>query len=157
MKNIAVYAGTCDPITFGNIDLIERAARIFYHVIVAIAVNSNKKPMMSLEERVGLASAAWSQCHNVEVIGFDSLVTDFMEKRGANIILRGLRAVSDFDYAFQLAGMNRRLAPKIESIFLMPGEKYTYVSSSFVRELAALGGDVSQFVPENVCLALKAR
>lgn len=157
MKNIAVYPGTFDPITFGHIDLIERAARMFDQVIVAIAANSNKKPVFSLQERVELGSHVLSNHKNVEIVGFDNLLTEFMTARGANIILRGLRAVSDFDYEFQLAGMNRRLAPKIESLFLMPGENYTYISSSFVREIASLGGDVTQFVPENVVKALKIK
>jgi pantetheine-phosphate adenylyltransferase len=154
MKNIAVYPGTFDPITFGHIDLIERAARMFDRVIVAIAVNENKKPVFSLDERVELASQVLKPHSNVEVTGFSTLLTNFAKEHGANIILRGLRAVSDFDYEFQLAGMNRRLAPQIESLFLMPAEKYTYISSSFVREIASLGGDVTQFVPEIVVTAL---
>lgn len=157
MKNIAIYPGTFDPITFGHIDLIERAGLMFDKVIVAIAANSNKKPVFNLEERVQLAKQALGRLSNVEVAGFDTLLTEFMGKHGANIILRGLRAVSDFDYEFQLAGMNRRLAPKIESLFLMPGENFTYISSSFVREIASLGGDVSQFVPEIVATALKKK
>jgi len=157
MKNVAVYPGTFDPITFGHIDLIERASRMFDKVIVAIAVNTNKKPLFSLEERVELATQILSQHKNVEILGFDTLLTQFMTDRGANIILRGLRAVSDFDYEFQLAGMNRRLAPQIESLFLMPGENYTYVSASFVREIASLGGDVKQFVPESVVKALRVK
>lgn len=157
MKNIAVYPGTFDPITYGHLDLIERAARMFDQVIVAIAVNTNKKPLFTLEERVELANQALNKHKNVEVAGFDNLLTKFMQARGANIILRGLRAVSDFDYEFQLAGMNRQLAPNIESLFLMPGEKYSYVSASFVREIASLGGDVKQFVPENVEKALSAK
>lgn len=154
MKNIAVYPGTFDPITYGHIDLIERASRMFEQVIVAIAVNSNKKPLFSLDERVDLATQALLEHKNVKIEGFDTLLTEFMQARGANIILRGLRAVSDFDYEFQLAGMNRNLAPNIETLFLMPGEKYSYVSASFVREIASLGGDVKQFVPQNVVKAL---
>jgi pantetheine-phosphate adenylyltransferase len=157
MRNIAVYPGTFDPITFGHIDLVERAARMFDHVIVAIAVNSNKKPLFTLEERVELANQVLSKYKNVEAVGFDSLLTEFMQQRGANIILRGLRAVSDFDYEFQLAGMNRQLAPEIESLFLMPAERYTYISSSFVREIAGLGGEVSKFVPELVVKALQKK
>lgn len=157
MKNIAVYPGTFDPITFGHIDLVERAARMFDKVIVAIAVSSNKKPVFSLQERVELAQQTLNRYSNVEILGFDTLLTGFMKQHKANIILRGLRAVSDFDYEFQLAGMNRQLEPKIETLFLMPGEKYSYISSSFVREIAALGGDVTQFVPENVVNALKVK
>jgi pantetheine-phosphate adenylyltransferase len=157
LKNIAVYPGTFDPITFGHIDLVARAAQIFDQVIVAIATNVNKAPVFTLAERVDLAKENLSPYKNVEIVGFNFLLTEFMRQRGANIILRGLRAVSDFDYEFQLAGMNRRLAPNIESIFLMPGEKHTYISSSFVREIASLGGDVSQFVPESVAKALKEK
>lgn len=154
MKTIAVYPGTFDPITFGHIDIIARAARMFDHIIVAIAENPKKQPVFTLDERVELSSMVLKHHNNVEVLGFDNLLTDFMKKHEANIILRGLRAVSDFDYEFQLAGMNRRLAPEVESIFLMPGENYTYLSSSFVREIALLGGDVKQFVPELIANAL---
>lgn len=154
MNNIAVYPGTFNPITYGHIDLVARAAQIFDHVIVAIAANTNKNPIFSLIERVELSQRVLEKYKNVEVIGFESLLTDFMKKHQARIILRGLRAVSDFDYEFQLAGMNRYLAPDIESVFLMPGEKYSYISSSFVREIAALGGEVKQFVPEIIAAAL---
>lgn len=154
MNNIAVYPGTFNPITYGHIDLVARAAQIFDHVIVAIAANTNKNPIFSLIERVELSQRVLEKYKNVEVIGFESLLTDFMKKHQAKIILRGLRAVSDFDYEFQLAGMNRYLAPDIESVFLMPGEKYSYISSSFVREIAALGGEVKQFVPEIIAAAL---
>ncbi|MHB1949764.1 MAG: pantetheine-phosphate adenylyltransferase [Gammaproteobacteria bacterium] len=157
MKNIAVYPGTFDPITFGHIDLIERAARMFENVIVAIAANAKKQPVFTLQERVELASQVLSHHSNVKVLGFENLLTDFAYEHGANIILRGLRAVSDFDYEFQLAGMNRCLAPNIESMFLMPAENYTYLSSSFVREIASLGGDVAQFVPEVVVAALNKK
>lgn len=157
MKNIAVYPGTFDPITFGHIDLVERAARMFDQVIVAIAANANKKPLFTLNERVELAKEILSRQKNVSVSGFESLLTNFMKANKANIILRGLRAVSDFDYEFQLAGMNRQLDAEIESLFLMPGENYTYISSSFVREIAQLGGDVSKFVPDVVVKALKKK
>ncbi len=154
MKNKVVYPGTFDPITFGHIDLVGRAANIFDHVIVAIATNVNKQPFFSLEERIQLASQVLTQHKNVEIIGFKTLLMDFMREHQANIILRGLRAVSDFDYEFQLAGMNRQLDPKVESMFLMPAENYTYISSSFVREIAQLKGDVSKFVPDVVVKAL---
>ena len=157
MKNIAIYPGTFDPITLGHIDLIERAGHMFDHVIVAIAENAKKQPVFTLEERVDLARQVLRAHQNIEVLGFSKLLTDFAAENGANIIVRGLRAVSDFDYEFQLAGMYRRLAPNIESMFLMPAEKYTYLSSSFVREIAALGGDVSQFVPEIVVTALNKK
>lgn len=155
MKNIAVYAGTFDPITFGHLDVVERAARIFDKVIIAIAVNKNKQPLFSLEERVALTSSALSHLNNVTVSGFDTLLLDFAKAHQANVILRGLRAVADFDYEFQLASMNRNLNPAIETMFLMPAEKYMYISSSLVREIAALGGDVEGFVPPVVVQALK--
>lgn len=157
MKNKVVYPGTFDPITLGHVDLIERAAKIFDHIVVAVAANVNKKPLFSLEERVELGKAALAKYSNVSVVGFESLLIDFMHQQNASIILRGLRVVSDFDYEFQLAGMNRHLAPDIESIFLMPSEYFTYISSSFIREIATLGGDVSQFVPANVVAALKTK
>ena len=155
MKNIAVYAGTFDPITFGHIDVVERAAQIFDQVIVAIAANQNKKPLFSLVQRVTLAGQVLSNQPNVVVQGFDGLLLDFVKQHGANVILRGLRAVADFDYEFQLASMNRHLNPHIESLFLMPAEKYLYISSSIVREIASLNGDVSGFVPPLVVQALQ--
>ncbi len=154
MNNTAVYPGTFDPITFGHIDLIERAARIFDRIVVAIAANNNKKPCFTLDERIVLAREVLAKYTNVEVKGFDALLISFMREQHAKIILRGMRVVSDFDYEFQLAGMNRNMAPDIESIFLMPAERYTYISSSFVREIALLKGDVSQFVPKIVAEAL---
>jgi pantetheine-phosphate adenylyltransferase len=157
MKNIAVYPGTFDPITFGHIDLVERASRIFDEVIVAIAANKNKKPFFTLDERLDHALYALKKYDNVRVLGFDVLLIDFMRQHQAKIILRGMRVVSDFDYEFQLAGMNRHLAPDIESLFLMPAENYTYISSSFVREIASLNGDVSQFVPDIIVTALKQK
>jgi pantetheine-phosphate adenylyltransferase len=155
MQNIAVYAGTFDPITYGHVDLVERAASIFGSIIVAIAANSAKNPLFSLEERVDLAADVLSRYQNVKVAGFDYLLLDFAKQHGANVILRGLRTVTDFDYEFQLASMNRNLNPKIESIFLMPAEKYMSISSSLIREIASLGGDVSAFVPELIVRALK--
>src|SRR3990167_2788580 len=154
MKNTVVYPGTFDPITYGHIDLVDRAARIFDRVIVAIAISSNKKQFFPVEERVVLAKQVLAHHSNVEVYGFDSLLMDFMKQHKANIILRGLRAVSDFDYEFQLAGMNRQLDSNVESMFLMPAENYTYISSSFVREIAQLNGDVTKFVPNVVVQAL---
>ncbi len=151
---IAVYPGTFDPITFGHIDLIDRASRIFDQVILAIAANPNKKPLFSLEERQTLAAESLKQYKNVKIEGFDSLLLDFVKKEKARVILRGLRAVADFDYEFQLASMNRFLDPDIESMFLMPAEKYMYVSASLVREIAIFKGDVRGFVPEHVAKAL---
>jgi len=157
MKNIAVYAGTFDPITHGHVDLVDRAARIFDKVIVAIAASPNKKPLFSLEERVELTSKVLTGQANVEVLGFNNLLLDFAKQHEANVILRGLRAVADFDYEFQLASMNRFLNQDIESMFLMPAEKYMYISSSIVREIASLGGDVSGFVPPLVAAALQKK
>jgi pantetheine-phosphate adenylyltransferase len=155
MKNIAVYAGTFDPITFGHVDLIERASQIFTEVIVGIAASHHKKPLFTLDERVEMAKQVLGQYANVKVHGFQSLLLNFAREHQANVILRGLRAVADFDYEFQLASMNRFMNPKIESMFLMPAEKYMYISSSIVREITALGGDVSGFVPAVVAAALK--
>ena len=157
MENIAVYAGTFDPITYGHVDVIERAANIFDQVIVAIAASPNKKPLFSLEERVNLSTVVLKNLTNVSVHGFNCLLLDFAKQHQANVILRGLRAVADFDYEFQLASMNRFLNPKIESMFLMPAEKFMYISSSLVREIAVLGGDVSGFVPAHVANALNKK
>lgn len=157
MQNIAVYAGTFDPVTLGHVDLVDRAARIFDKVIVAVAFNDKKKPLFSLEERVDFCRQVLAHHNNVVVEGFASLLTDFARSHEANIILRGLRAVSDFDYEFQLASMNRRIDNDIESIFLMPDERYSYISSRLVREIAALGGEVKYFVPDIVLKALQKK
>lgn len=157
MQIIAIYPGTFDPITNGHIDLIARASRLYQKVIVAVAVNSSKTPLFPLDERVALAKAVTPEFTNVRVIGFDNLLVDCAREQGANVILRGLRAVSDFEYEFQLAGMNRRLAPQLETMFLTPAEQYEFISSSMIREIARLKGDVSSFVPEIVrqCLTQK--
>ena len=155
--NKVVYPGTFDPITNGHMDLVERAARMFDHIIVAVADNPKKKPLLELEDRVGLAQQVLGHLDNVEVTGFSSLLADFVEEHKVNIILRGLRAVSDFEYEFQLANMNRVLAPNVESMFLTPAEKYSYISSTLVREIAALHGDVGNFVHPVVAEALKKR
>ena len=157
MKNIAVYPGTFDPITFGHVDLVERAARIFDQVIVAIAANENKLPLLSLEERVAVTKAVFDGCQNVKVVGFNDLLLNLVKEHNANVILRGLRTVTDFDYEFQLASMNRFLNATIESMFLMPAEKFMYISSSLVREIATLKGDVSGFVPKQVVQALQKK
>lgn len=154
MNNIAIYPGTFDPITRGHSDLVERSSKLFDRVIVALAANPGKTPVFSLEERIGLAQTALADYDNVEISGFDGLLVDFAHQMGANIIVRGLRAVSDFEYEFQLAGMNRKLAPDIETLFLTPAEQYTYISSSLVREVASLGGDVSPFVHEKIVAEL---
>jgi pantetheine-phosphate adenylyltransferase len=153
----AVYPGTFDPITNGHTDLVQRAARLFDRVIVAVAANPGKAPAFALEQRVGLARTVLAGLPNVEVRSFDSLLVDFLHQRGADVILRGLRAVSDFEYEFQLASMNRQLAPDIETVFLTPSEQYAFVSSSLVREIAMLGGDVSAFVHPEVVAALRGR
>lgn len=157
MSLTAVYPGTFDPITNGHTDLAERAARLCDRVIVAVAANPSKAAAFSLEERVGLAREVLAGLGNVEVCSFDSLLVDFVKARSAQVIVRGLRAVSDFEHEFQLASMNRRLAPEVETIFLTPAEQYAFISSSLVREIGALGGDVSPFVHEKVEAALKQR
>jgi pantetheine-phosphate adenylyltransferase len=157
MKTTAIYPGTFDPITNGHSDLIERAARLFDKVIVAVAENPGKGATFSLEERVALATEVLAGIDNVEVMGFNSLLVDFVHEQGAQVIMRGLRAVSDFEYEFQLAGMNRRLAPEIETLFLTPAEQYAYISASLVREIASHGGDVSSFVHAKVGAALRER
>jgi pantetheine-phosphate adenylyltransferase len=153
----AVYPGTFDPITNGHIHLVKRAAKMFDHVIVAVADNTGKQPLFNLAERVSLARGALSQFRNVEVMGFNNLLIDFARANDASVILRGLRAVSDFEYEFQLAGMNRNLAPEIETIFLTTAEQYAYLSSSLVKEVARLGGDVTKFVPEQVIAEIKQK
>ena len=157
MNNIAIYPGTFDPVTNGHSDLVQRAARLFDKVIVAVAAVSGKSPVFTLDERVALATEVFAGQKNVEVCSFDNLLVDFMHQRGATVILRGLRAVSDFEYEFQLASMNRALSPDIETLFLTPAEKYTYISSSLVREIASLGGDISPFVHPKVVAALHER
>lgn len=153
----AVYPGTFDPITHGHTDLIERAAKRFGRVIVAIHHSTPKTPAFSWEERVALAQGVLAGQENVIVEGFEGLLVDFVRSHQAGVILRGLRAVSDFEYEFQLASMNRHLAPEIETLFMTPDEHYAYVSSSLVREIAMLGGDVSGFVHKNVVAALRQR
>ncbi len=152
-----VYPGTFDPITNGHIDLVERACRLFDRVIVAVAASNRKNPLFSLDERVLLAQQTLSHLPNVSVMGFNILLVDFIRQQKAQAVLRGLRAVSDFEYEFQLANMNRALAPTMESIFLTPAEHLSYISSSIVREIALLGGDVSQFVAAPVEAALKKK
>lgn len=149
-----VYPGTFDPITNGHVDLVERASRLFDHVVVAIASSKKKQPLFDLEERISLAKQGLSHLDNIEVLGFDYLLVNFVKDRKADAILRGLRAVSDFEYEFQLANMNRALAPDIESIFLTPSEKLSYISSSLVKEIGSLGGDINEFVPPCVTEAL---
>ncbi|MFO7703901.1 MAG: pantetheine-phosphate adenylyltransferase [Halopseudomonas sp.] len=155
--NTVLYPGTFDPITKGHTDLVERAAKLFDKVIVAVAASTKKNPAFTLEERVAMAREVLGHLPNVEVVGFAELLAHFVKKVDANIVLRGLRAVSDFEYEFQLANMNRVLAPDVESLFLTPSEQYSYISSSLVREIAALNGDVTKFVHPLVNTALIKR
>ncbi|ASR42296.1 pantetheine-phosphate adenylyltransferase [Luteimonas sp. S4-F44] len=154
-KRIAVYPGTFDPITNGHVDLVDRAAPLFERLIVGVAESPAKRPAMSLDERVSLAREALAHHDNIEVIGFDSLLAHFVAKVEAGVLLRGLRAVSDFEYEFQLASMNRHLIPEVETLFLTPAEQYGFISSTLVREISRLGGDVSGFVPAAVDRALR--
>lgn len=154
MNITAIYPGTFDPITHGHSDLVERAVRLFDTVIVAIAADPPKTPVLPLEERVALARSVLAHHGQVEVRPFHGLLVEFARRCSAQVILRGLRAVSDFEHEFQLAGMNRKLAPQVETLFLMPSEHYAYISSSLVREIALLGGDITEFVHEDVKAAL---
>jgi pantetheine-phosphate adenylyltransferase len=153
----AIYPGTFDPITNGHTDLVERAAKLFDHVILAIAHNPNKKPFFELEQRVEIANTILSHLDNVTVIGFSGLLADLAREQQANVLVRGLRAVSDFEFEFQLANMNRRLNKELESVFLTPAEQNSFISSSLVKEVAIHGGDVSQFVHPVVENALKEK
>jgi len=156
-NRIAVYPGTFDPITNGHIDLINRASVLFEHIIVGIAESPGKGPALPLDERVSLARTALAHCTNVEVRGFNTLLAHFVHEVGAGVLLRGLRAVSDFEYEFQLASMNRHLIPDVETLFLTPAEQHSFISSTLVREVARLGGDVSGFVHPAVAKALAAK
>lgn len=155
-KNIAIYPGTFNPVTSGHVDIIERGSKLFEKVYVCVAESRNKKPEFSLQERVEMIQVAGVP-DNVEVVGFRSLLVDLCAELDAQVIIRGLRMVSDFEYEFQLASMNRHLAPQIETIFLTPAEDKSYISSTIVREVARLNGDVSQLVPANVATALHAK
>ena len=149
-----VYPGTFDPITNGHVDLVERASRLFDGVVVAVASSSKKNPMFSLDERVKMAAESTSHIANVTVLGFDKLLTYFLEDITETVVLRGLRAVSDFEYEFQLANMNRAIKQDFETVFLTPADDLTYISSTLVREIASLHGDVSKFVPTPVLTAI---
>ena len=155
--NRVLYPGTFDPITHGHTDLVERAARLFDEVIIAVAASPKKDPLFSLEQRVELAREVTAHLPNVKVYGFSNLLAHFVKEVEANVLMRGLRAVSDFEYEFQLANMNRKLAPDVESLFLTPCEQYSFISSTLVREIAALDGDISQFVHPVVAKALAER
>ena len=155
-QRIAIYPGTFDPITAGHVDLVHRAAPLFERLVVGVASSSGKGPGMSLEQRVSLSREALADVSNVEVRGFSTLLAHFVTEVGAGVLIRGLRAVSDFEYEFQLASMNRHLIPDVETLFLTPSEKYGFISSSLVREISRLGGEVSAFVPPAVAAALQA-
>ena len=153
----AIYPGTFDPVTHGHADLVTRAARVFDKLIIAIAESPHKAPLLSLDERIALAQSEMRGLDNVEVVGFSNLLVDFVQQMGAGVIVRGLRAVSDFEYEFQLASMNRHLAPEVETLFMTPDERYGFISSSLVKEIARLGGNVAEFVCPEVEQALQRR
>ncbi|MGE0449451.1 MAG: pantetheine-phosphate adenylyltransferase [Vicinamibacterales bacterium] len=150
MPTLAVYPGSFDPITNGHVDIIRRGARLFERIIVAVLINAEKSPLFTMEERVEIARAVFADMPNVEVDTFDGLLVDYVERREAQVIVRGLRAVSDFEFEFQMALMNRRLNGKIETIFMMPAEQYTYISSRLIKEVFRLGGRVHGLVPDMV-------
>lgn len=157
MENTAIYPGSFDPITLGHADIVERATRLFDHVIIAVAAKPAKGTVFSLEQRIDICSKSLAHLPNISIEGFDNLLVDYASNKKAAVIIRGLRAISDFEYEFQLAGMNRKLAPEIETLFLMPAEKYAYLSSSLVREVSALGGDISEFVHHSAMAALSGK
>lgn len=157
MTKKAIYPGTFDPITLGHEDVVRRAARLFDEVIVAVAQSQSKRPLFDLDERVSLAAEVLADCSNVRVVGFSGLLMQFAREEGAHVVIRGLRAVSDFEYEFQLAGMNRHLYPEVETLFLTPSEQYMFISASLVREIAILGGDISKFVPSIVDAAIQEK
>lgn len=154
---VAIYPGTFDPMTRGHEDLVRRAASLFDKVILAIAESPSKRPLFDLAERIAMAAEILDDVSNVEIVGFDTLLMDFVHARGAKVIVRGLRAVSDFEYEFQMAGMNRSLYPEVETVFLTPGEQYMFISATMVREIARLGGDVGKFVQPCVHKRLRAK
>jgi pantetheine-phosphate adenylyltransferase len=157
MSDQAIYPGSFDPVTNGHIDLIQRASRIFDHVIVAVANNRHKTPLFNIQERMEMLQQATKSMKNISVESFDGLMVDFARKKNIKIIIRGLRMISDFEFEFQMALTNRRLADTIETVFLMPSEHYSYISSTLLKEAASLGGDISAFVPATVEKRLKER
>lgn len=157
MSHTAIYPGTFDPVTLGHEDLARRASRLFDRVIIAVADSRTKKPFFTLDERVEMAREVLKDLRNVEVTGFSGLLMRFVQDKGARVVVRGLRAVSDFEYEFQLAGMNRGLYPDVETVFLTPGEQFMFISATIVREIAVFGGDTSKFVPPFVGQQLQAK
>jgi len=157
MNNKAIYPGTFDPITLGHQDLARRAAKLFDSVILAVADSRTKRPFFTLEERVDMARDALKDIPNVQVTSFSGLLMKFVQQQKGRVVIRGLRAISDFEYEFQLAGMNRDLFPDVETLFLTPGEQFMFVSATIVREISILGGDVSKFVPPYVARRLRAK
>ena len=157
MNNKAVYPGTFDPITLGHEDLVRRAAKLFDHVVLAVADSRAKRPLFTLAERIDMARTALGDVKNVTVEGFSGLLMQFVEDHDARVVVRGVRAVSDFDYEFQLAGMNRKMYPEIETVFMTPGEEHMFLSATLVREISVLGGNVSKFVSPGVAKRLKTK
>lgn len=157
MNNKAVYPGTFDPITLGHEDLVRRAAKLFDHVVLAVADSRAKRPLFTLAERIDMARTALEDVKNVTVEGFSGLLMQFVEDHDARVVVRGVRAISDFDYEFQLAGMNRKMYPEIETVFMTPGEEHMFLSATLVREISVLGGNVSKFVSPGVAKRLKAK
>ncbi len=157
MGNLAIYPGTFDPVTNGHLDIIQRGAEIFDRIIVAVAASRNKNPLFSLEERVEMLKKTAAGYKGVSVEPFDGLLVDYARSKGARVIIRGLRAVSDFEYEFQLALMNRKLNPGMDTFFVMPSEKYVYLNSGLIKEISRMGGDISSLVPDEVLNNLKAK
>jgi len=157
MNHRAIYPGTFDPITLGHEDLVRRAATLFDHVIVAVADAATKRPFFTRDERVAMVREVVKDVKNVEVVGFSGLLMKFVQQHNARVVIRGLRAVSDFEYEFQLAGMNRGMYPEVETLFLTPGEQHMFISATIVREISMMGGDVSKFVPAHVATQLQAK
>lgn len=156
-KRTAIYPGTFDPVTFGHMDVLERAAKIFDKVIVSVARSTPKKTMFTFEQRLQMMKFCAAKLKNVDVDGFDGLLVEYARRKKACSVIRGLRAISDFEYEFQMALTNRKIAPDIETVFLMPGEKFSFISSTLVREIARYNGDLSSFVPKNIIKLLKSK